>query len=82
MTILLLVMLFTGPMKEMPPALNATGVVAGDCVGVASTGVADDVATVVPVTPVVPVVPGEGCPLLPPTPEHAVINNIITRTTV
>jgi len=26
MTRLLLVMLFTGPMKEIPPALNATGV--------------------------------------------------------
>jgi hypothetical protein len=77
MTRLLLVILFTGPMKEMPPALKATGgeVGVGGCVGVAGTCVAAVVVAVVPVV--------AGCPELPElpaTPPHAVSNVIITTT--
>jgi hypothetical protein len=74
MTRLLLVILFTGPMKEMPPALKATGgeVGVGGCVGVAGTCVAAVVVAVVPVV--------ADCPVLPATPPHAVSNVIITTT--
>jgi hypothetical protein len=73
MTRLLLVILFTGPINEMPPALNATGwavgeddwVVVGCC-----TGVVDVVVVFV-----------EGfvvdCPVLVPVPAQAETNNII-----
>jgi hypothetical protein len=76
MTRLLLVTLFTGPINEMPPALNATGwavgeddtVVVGCC-----TCVVDDVVTVEPVV---------DCPVLVPVPAHAEISNIITSAAV
>ena len=74
MTSLLLVMLFTEPMNEIPPALNATGVEVGAdvCVAAGGTCVADVVVVVVPVV---------GCPVLPPVPAQAVIKSIKTRTT-
>jgi hypothetical protein len=74
MTRLLVVILFTGPMKEMPPALKATGgeVGVGGCVGGAGTCVAAVVVAVVPVV--------ADCPVLPATPPHAVSNVIITTT--
>ena len=70
MTRLLLVMLFTGPMNEMPPALKATGegVRVGACVAVGGTCVADVV---------VAVGAGGGCPVVVLVPAHAVIRNII-----
>jgi hypothetical protein len=73
------VILFTGPMKEMPPALNATGGVVGVDwrVGVDDTCVADVVVGVVPVVLVVLVV---DCPLLTLVPAHAVSIIIRTRT--
>ena len=70
MTRLLLVMLFTGPINEMPPARNATGVVAleaGGWVAVGGTCLVDGV--------VVAVTAG-----VPPEFAHAVIKIIITRT--
>lgn len=75
MTRRLLVILFTGPMKEMPPALNATGaaVGAGGCVAVGGTCVAVLVVAVVLVV---------GCPGLLATPEHPAIKIMRPRTTV
>jgi len=75
---LLLVILFTGPMNEMPPGLNATvegvEVEVGGCVGVA---VGTSVGELV-----VAVLPAAGCEVLLPVPAHAVIKNNIARTTV
>jgi len=78
MTRLLLVMLFTGPMKEIPPGLNATvegvEVVVGGCVvAVGATCVAGAV---------VGVVPDEGCVVLLVVPPQAESNTIITSTTI
>jgi hypothetical protein len=75
MTRLLLVTLFTGPMNEMPPALNGTGaaVMAGDGVAVGGTCVADVVVAVIFVV---------GCPVPPLTPAHAAVKIVIKRTTV
>jgi hypothetical protein len=80
MTRLLLVMLFTGPMNEMPPGLNATveGVEAGGWVAVGGTCVADVVVADV----VVAVLPVAGCGVLMLVPEQAVIKSNIARTTV
>jgi len=74
-TRLRLVMLFTGPMNEMPPALNATGGAVGEGGRVAVGGTCV-VGAVVGVVPVVV------CPVLAPVPAHAEINNIITRTAI
>ena len=78
MTRLLLVTLFTGPMNEMPPGLNATvegvEVAVGACVGAAvGTCVGEVVVEVLPVA---------GCEVLLPVPEQAVIKINIARTAV
>jgi len=79
MTRLLLVMLFTGPMNEMPPGINAT-VEVGGCVGATvGTSVGE---LVVAVLPVAAVLPAAGCEVLPPVPAHAVIKINIARTAV
>jgi hypothetical protein len=77
-TRLLLVILFTGPINEMPPALNATGWVVGDDWGVAIgvTWVVEVDVVVVTVDPVV------GCPLFVPVPAHAVSKNTRATTAV
>jgi hypothetical protein len=71
---LVLLIAFTGPMKEMPPGLKATG----DEPGVGDEDVVPGVVDVPDVAvAVVPGVDGPGLPL--PTPEHAVIRSIMTR---
>src|SRR5207344_2438949 len=73
MTRLLLVILFTGPINEMPPALNATGWAVGE----------DDWVVDGCCTCVVDVVWGfvvefvVDCPVLVPVPAQAETNNII-----
>ena len=71
---LLLVILFTGPMNEMPPALNATGWAVGedDWVVVGCCTCVVDVVGVLVVELVV------DCPVLVPVPAHAETINIIT----
>src|SRR5207237_1414402 len=76
-TRLLLLMLLTGPINEMPPALNATdggcvvGVAAAACVAVGVTCVCV-VVEAVGVVPVLPVV-------VPATEEQSVISSIRRR---
>jgi len=74
MTRLLLVILFTGPMNEMPPALNGTGWAVGedDWVVVGCCTCVVDVVGVLVVGLVV------DCPVLVPVPAHAETINIIT----
>jgi len=76
MTRLVLVMLFAGPMNEMPPGLNGTAVAVGPAGCVA---VGDGLEEVVVAVAVVPVV-GVDCVVVLPTPEHAVSKIIVTRT--
>jgi len=80
MTRLVLVTLFAGPMKEIPPGLNATGlgvgvdgVVAVGVTCVAEGVVADDVVGVVPVV---------DCDGLVEMPVHAVSNTIMASKVV
>ena len=77
-TRLLLVMLFTGPMNEMPPALKATGAI----VGVGGTGVAVAVDGIGVAMAGVAVAPVVDCPTLLPAVAHPATNNIILRTMV
>jgi hypothetical protein len=72
---LVLLIAFTGPMKEMPPGLKATG----DEPGVGDEDVVPGVVDVPVPDVAVAVVPGVDGPLPPLTPAHAVIRSIITR---